>query len=112
MLSNKFLYMQKNILDTLIRIPTQNLRGIETNMYKKTKELVELAEAFARKRDGIDETTKVLHIKLRQQVLAALGNRGFSDSITEQKYRINHEFIKIHRKLLNEEIGKYRKLKD
>src|SRR5436190_21567504 len=67
--------------------------------------------AFARSRDGIDETTEVLPIKLRQQILSALGNRGFNDFINEKEHT-THEFIKIHQSLLNEEIGKYRKLKD
>lgn len=46
--------------------------GMESFMYRRDNELIDVAEAFARKRDGIDGTTKVFPIKLRQLIFAAL----------------------------------------
>jgi hypothetical protein len=85
--------------------------GTETYLYNQTYELMQLAEVFALERDGIDETTKILPIKLRQQVCASLGNRGFSD-ILNRNYRTPHDFIRKCQFNLNNEINKYRILKD
>ncbi|PKY15186.1 hypothetical protein RhiirB3_380711 [Rhizophagus irregularis] len=82
--------------------------GAETNLYNKTYEIAQLAEILASERDGIDETTRTLSIKLRQEVFAALGNRGFKKNINKKK----HDFIKKNKSNLNKEINKYRKLKD
>ncbi|CAB5127218.1 unnamed protein product [Rhizophagus irregularis] len=82
--------------------------GAETNLYNITYEITRLAEILASERDGIDETTRTLSIKLRQEVFAALANRGFNDIINGEK----HDFIKTNQYNLNSEINKYRKLKD
>ncbi|RIA87534.1 hypothetical protein C1645_877976 [Glomus cerebriforme] len=86
--------------------------GIETHIYKRTIELIDLADAFARKRDGCDDTTKVLPIKLRQHIYAALGNRGFNDYISKSHFAVTHDFIKKYKDTLNKEISKYRTFKD
>jgi len=82
-------------------------------MHQKAKELMELAEAFAEKRDGDDDTTRVFPIKLRQQIFAALGNRGFNNVVVKNKnLNFPHEFISKYQSILNNEIEKYRKHKD
>ncbi|PKC17261.1 hypothetical protein RhiirA5_493144 [Rhizophagus irregularis] len=85
--------------------------GMESFMHRRANELIEVAEAFARKRDGIDDTTKAFPTKLRQQIFAALGNRGFNNVINNNKNFL-HDFIKKYQSVLNKEINKYRKLKD
>ncbi|CAB4437246.1 unnamed protein product [Rhizophagus irregularis] len=88
-----------------------NARDIEVIMYKKCKDIVKLAKDFAEQRDGVDETTKVLPIKLRQQICKVLGNRGFKEIIYKiRNYKIIHEFIRKNQYNLNKEINKYRKL--
>ncbi|GBB86660.1 hypothetical protein RclHR1_13020006 [Rhizophagus clarus] len=82
--------------------------GIETHLYHRTYDLIQLAEVIVEKRDGVD---KSLPIKLRQEVFAALGDRGFNN-IIDNKETFPHEFISYYQVILNEEIGKYRTLKD
>ncbi|GES97246.1 hypothetical protein GLOIN_2v1678875 [Rhizophagus clarus] len=84
----------------------------ETNLYNRTYELAQLAEVFASERDGIDETTETLPIKLRQEVFAALGNRGFNNIINSKRKTSPHKFIKRNQINLNNEINKYRALRD
>ncbi|CAB4437239.1 unnamed protein product [Rhizophagus irregularis] len=38
--------------------------GMESFMYRRANELIDVAEAFAKKRDGIDDTTKVFPINV------------------------------------------------
>ncbi|CAB4375330.1 unnamed protein product [Rhizophagus irregularis] len=86
--------------------------GMETHLFNKTKEMVELTRNFAKRRAGIDESTKVLPIKLRQQVCAALGNRGFNDMIDNEKKIFTHNFVSRYQNILNTEINNYRKISD
>ncbi|CAI2175028.1 5909_t:CDS:1 [Funneliformis geosporum] len=88
------------------------LYGIETTLYAKANEIINLTEDFAIKRTGTDDTTKVLSIKLRQQIFGALGNRGFNNMITDSRKILPHKFIDYFKSVLNDEIGKYRILKD
>jgi uncharacterized protein (DUF3084 family) len=87
-------------------------RGMESFMYRKAYELIKVAEVFAVKRDGIDETTEVFPIKLRQLIFATLGNRGFNNVINNNNQNFTHDFIRKYQSVLNKEIEKYRKLKD
>ncbi|CAB4375347.1 unnamed protein product [Rhizophagus irregularis] len=87
-----------------------NARDIEVIMYKKCKDIVKLAKDFAEQRDGVDETTKVLPIKLRQQICKVLGNRGFNNVINRNNQKFLHDFIRKNQYNLNKEINKYRKL--
>ncbi|CAB4437374.1 unnamed protein product [Rhizophagus irregularis] len=86
--------------------------GTETYLYNRTCDLLQLAEVIAEKRDGVDDITSVLPIRLRQEVFAALGNRGFNRIIAKTGTTYPHEFINGYQDILNREIGKYRKLKD
>ncbi|CAB5127248.1 hypothetical protein RhiirA5_406097 [Rhizophagus irregularis] len=88
-------------------------REIETIMLKKANNLSRLAEDFANQRDGVDEPTKVLHIKLRQEICAALINRGFNNVVNKKKNQsFPHNFISEYQDVLNNEIGKYRRILD
>ncbi|CAB4437251.1 unnamed protein product [Rhizophagus irregularis] len=89
-----------------------NTRDIEVIMFRKCKDIVNLAIDFAELRDGVDETTKSFPIKLRQQLYATLGNRGFNHVINKNNHnqKFLHDFIKRNQSFLNKEINKYRKL--
>ncbi|CAB4375354.1 unnamed protein product [Rhizophagus irregularis] len=88
-------------------------REIETIMLKKANNLSRLAEDFANQRDGVDEPTKVLHIKLRQKICAALIYRGFNNVVNKKKNQsFPHNFISEYQDVLNNEIGKYRRILD
>ncbi|CAB4437235.1 unnamed protein product [Rhizophagus irregularis] len=86
--------------------------GTETYLYNRTCALLRLAEVIAEKRDGVDDITSILPIRLRQEVFAALGNRGFNRIIAKTGTTFPHEFISGYQDILNREINKYRKLKD
>ncbi|CAG8440667.1 uncharacterized protein OCT59_009851 [Rhizophagus irregularis] len=86
--------------------------GMETHLFNKTKEIVELTRNFEKRRAGIDESTKVLPIKLRQQICAALGNRGFNDMIDNKKKTFTHDFVSRYQNILNNEISYYRRIND
>ena len=68
-------------------------------------------EVFSRKRDGIDETTKVLPIKLRQQVFTALGTRGFND-IKKSDKSSKHDFISVISSQINKMMNEYRTIRN
>ncbi|PKY56744.1 hypothetical protein RhiirA4_508073 [Rhizophagus irregularis] len=87
-----------------------NARDIEVIMYRRCKDIVKLAKDFAEQRDGVDETTEALPIKVRQQICAALGNRGFNNVINKNNQNFLHDFIKRSQFFLNNEINIYRKL--
>ncbi|GBC08040.1 hypothetical protein RclHR1_07890007 [Rhizophagus clarus] len=87
--------------------------GMESFMSRKANELIEVAEVFARERVGTDNVTKVFPIKLRQQIFAALGNRGFNNVVlNDQDKNFIHYFIKKYQPILNKEVDKYRKIND
>ncbi|PKY15179.1 hypothetical protein RhiirB3_466536 [Rhizophagus irregularis] len=86
--------------------------GMESFMHRKANELIEVAGAFVRMRDGIDDTTEAFPTKLRQLIFAALVNRGFNNVVNKNNQTFLHDFIKNYQSVLNKEIDKYRKLKD
>ncbi|CAG8740099.1 1276_t:CDS:2, partial [Dentiscutata erythropus] len=62
----------------------------ELELIHTTSKMTELLGEFNKHRDGVDEVTQVAPIKLRQQIYAVLGDRGFADIKGEQK---EHPFI-------------------
>ncbi|RGB33342.1 hypothetical protein C1646_704619 [Rhizophagus diaphanus] len=67
---------------------------LEAAIFSKTNQLIELTERFTKVNTGTDAHTKILPIKIRQHIYAALGERGFVDS--------NHPLIK---KLVEENLN-------
>ncbi|CAG8495839.1 11569_t:CDS:2 [Dentiscutata heterogama] len=62
----------------------------ELELIHTTSKMTDLLGEFNKHRDGVDEVTQVAPIKLRQQIYAVLGDRGFADIKGEQK---EHPFI-------------------
>ncbi|GBC29227.1 hypothetical protein GLOIN_2v1678875 [Rhizophagus irregularis DAOM 181602=DAOM 197198] len=114
--------IQRHVIEQIIEYAMEYLkdstgprhkRGLESFMYRKANELIEAAEVFTKERDGVDDTTKVFPTKLRQQIFAALGNRGFNNVvINKNNQNFLHFFIKHYQSILNKEIDKYRNIKD
>jgi hypothetical protein len=73
---------------------------LEAVILSRIKELIELTTRFEVTRIGTDEYSRILPTKLRQQVYAVLGHRGFSMS--------DHPFITQLTKDLINEMNKYR----
>ncbi|CAG8499224.1 18048_t:CDS:1 [Racocetra fulgida] len=62
----------------------------ELELIDMTRKMTGLLSEFDKHRDGIDEVTQAAPIKLRQQIYAVLGDRGFADVKDEKK---EHPFI-------------------
>ena len=89
-----------------------SLLHLEAVIASKSKELeVKLVE-FSNSRNEIDAITQTASTKIRQVVNAALGNRGFSDILEENNVSQEHIFIKHYKDVLNEEMNKYRIIKN
>ncbi|GBC08158.1 hypothetical protein RclHR1_07930015 [Rhizophagus clarus] len=73
---------------------------LEATILSKIKELIKLTTRFEEIRTGTDKHSRILPTKLRQQIYAALGHRGFSTS--------DHPFITQLTKDLIDEMNKYR----
>ncbi|KAF0525481.1 hypothetical protein F8M41_014491 [Gigaspora margarita] len=90
----------------LRRIPTTdtNLEDdhLEAGIISRTGELIPLISRFSEFNTGNDEHTRVLPIKLRQQIYAALSNRGFNNQ--------NHQLVQQTLEGLIKEMEKYRKI--
>ncbi|CAG8593926.1 12165_t:CDS:1 [Funneliformis caledonium] len=84
---------------------------LESDIVTKSNELIELMERFCDTRVGEDEVTRVTPIKLRQQVYAALGTRGFSD-IKKSDGDSVHDYIRHISNKINEMMNVYRVIKD
>ncbi|RHZ52256.1 hypothetical protein Glove_463g14 [Diversispora epigaea] len=92
------------IPSTELEIAKNSDETLEVDIVNSADELTKLAEKFANSRSGNDDITRMVSIKVRQQVYAALGVRGLSDP--------NHPFIKkISTKLVNY-ISRYRQIRD
>lgn len=73
---------------------------LEAVILSRIKELIKLATRFEETRTGTDEHSRILPTKLRQQIYAALGHRGFAKS--------DHPFITQLTKDILDEMNKYR----
>ncbi|CAG8471349.1 hypothetical protein C2G38_2057356 [Gigaspora rosea] len=106
--------LQRRILDFIYEISENFKRKISTTdtnieddhleagISSRTQELIPLITRFSEVNAGNDEHTRVLPIKLRQQIFAALSNRGFNTQ--------NHQLVKQTLEGLKREMEKYRKI--
>src|SRR6266540_6044017 len=85
-------------------------KSLEGEIYETTDDLLMKLDEFSKIRDGADDTTKALPIKIRQQIYGFLGNLGFADIIKNEKQE--HHFISEMKNWLNNEINKLRIIND
>ncbi|RGB33353.1 hypothetical protein C1646_704639, partial [Rhizophagus diaphanus] len=94
-----------NIADNLYRYAESsnsfNDGRLESFIVYYTQELVEYTNLLAKSREGKDSITNVTPVKIRQQVYAALGSRGFAKS--------NHSYMN---KLVNDLVNKMEKYRE
>ncbi|PKC15678.1 hypothetical protein RhiirA5_348798 [Rhizophagus irregularis] len=94
-----------NIADNLYRSAenseTFSDGRLESYIVYYTQKLVKFTNLLAKNREGKDSITNVTPIKIRQQVYAALGSRGFAKS--------NHSYMK---KLVNDLVSKMEKYRE
>ncbi|CAG8506652.1 22432_t:CDS:2, partial [Dentiscutata erythropus] len=81
---------------------------LESNIAYKTNDLIKSIERLSYERVGSDLVTQAAPIKLRQQIFAVLGYRGFSDTFENGL----HPYISEWREQLNQSINRYRLYKD
>ncbi|CAG8510016.1 2981_t:CDS:2 [Diversispora eburnea] len=79
----------------------------ELEVISRSKNLMTTVENFANNRDGKDEVSLVAPTKIRQQIYALLGDRGFSD-ITIKGEKISHPVIQNIASELSKVMNKYR----
>ncbi|CAG8544048.1 29917_t:CDS:2, partial [Racocetra persica] len=113
--------LQRFVLETILdstskyfeeRLPDENTeeRSLETRIVFETKNLLDKMKHFAKFREGDDDVTRALPIKLRQQIYAVLGNRGFSKVIS--KDTVEHPFINETQEQLIRKINSIRTIND
>ncbi|CAG8703401.1 7768_t:CDS:1 [Cetraspora pellucida] len=81
----------------------------ELELIHTTRKMIELLSEFDKHRDGIDEVTQAIPIKLRQQIYAVLGDRGFADIKDDKK---EHPFISYATKEIDNIMSKFRTFRD
>ncbi|GBB98352.1 hypothetical protein RclHR1_03200002 [Rhizophagus clarus] len=85
---------------------------LESDIVESATNLTGLMERLYHNRLGDDEITRLIPIRLRQQIYIALGTRGFND-IKESISKYNqHKFINVISKKLNEMMDKFREIRD
>ncbi|KAF0513794.1 hypothetical protein F8M41_017748 [Gigaspora margarita] len=81
----------------------------ELDLIDTTGKMIRLLSEFEKHRDGVDEVTQVAPIKLRQQIYAVLGDRGFANIKGEQK---EHPFIAELSRYIDYTMSRFRTFKD
>ncbi|PKY18540.1 kinase-like protein, partial [Rhizophagus irregularis] len=84
---------------------------LEKEIATTAKDLENKLAYFFKTRNGDDTITQPASIKVRQDVNIALGNRGFSDVLSNGNYT-SHVYIIMKTTELNREMNKYRIIKD
>ncbi|CAB5126732.1 unnamed protein product [Rhizophagus irregularis] len=84
---------------------------LEKEIATTAKDLENKLAYFFKTRNGDDTITQSASIKVRQDVNIALGNRGFSDVLSNGNYT-SHVYIIMKTTELNREMNKYRIIKD
>ncbi|CAG8788268.1 2778_t:CDS:1, partial [Racocetra fulgida] len=85
---------------------------LESNIIRKTDDLIGLINRFSNERVGTDDVTRVASIKLRQQVYVILGNRGYANVYEKNIENKQHPFLTIFQKRLNDSMNQYRAVND
>ncbi|CAB5392057.1 unnamed protein product [Rhizophagus irregularis] len=85
---------------------------LEAEIYNTTDKLLKMTELFTKIRVGTDRVSEAIPTKLRQQVYAILGNRGFSQTFEEENDSKEHLFIVRLRDDILNLMNRYRELKN
>ncbi|PKY62400.1 hypothetical protein RhiirA4_488809, partial [Rhizophagus irregularis] len=85
---------------------------LEAEIFNTTDKLLKMTELFTKIRVGTDRVSEAVPTKLRQQVYAILGNRGFSQTFEDENDSKEHLFIvKLRGDILNL-MNRYREFKN
>ncbi|CAG8629857.1 9300_t:CDS:1, partial [Dentiscutata heterogama] len=113
--------LQRCVLETILKLTHEyfqltknegeniNERLLETCIVFEANNLINKMKNFANFREGDDDVTKALPVKLRQQIYAVLGNRGFSKILSEDA---EHPFINDIQQQLIEKMNSFRTVND
>ncbi|CAB5201055.1 hypothetical protein RhiirA5_350525 [Rhizophagus irregularis] len=85
---------------------------LESEIVDRATYLTGLMEKLYNNRLGNDEITRLIPIRLRQQVYTALGTRGFNDIKKPLNNYSKHNFIDIISKRMNKIMNQFRRIKD
>ncbi|CAB4437281.1 unnamed protein product [Rhizophagus irregularis] len=112
--------LQHHIIKTITKDIRKYFKGnlnehsiihLEKEIATTAKDLENKLNDFSKTRNGDDTITQSASIKVRQDVNIALGNRGFSDVLSNGNYT-SHVYIIMKTTELNREMNKYRIIKD
>ncbi|CAB5110117.1 unnamed protein product [Rhizophagus irregularis] len=85
---------------------------LEAEIFNTTDKLLQMTDLFTKIRVGTDRVSEAIPTKLRQQVYAILGNRGFSQTFEDKSNSKEHPFIVKLRDDILDLMNRYRKFKD
>ncbi|CAB4446944.1 unnamed protein product [Rhizophagus irregularis] len=85
---------------------------LEAEIFNTTDKLLKMTELFTKIRVGTDRVSEAVPTKLRQQVYAILGNRGFSQTFEDENDSKEHLFIVKLRDDILDLMDRYRRFKD
>ncbi|CAG8714980.1 13932_t:CDS:1 [Dentiscutata erythropus] len=104
--------LQQHVLKEILSYVDTSHEGLELDIIQKADDLIELIKRFSYERVGADDITRVAPIKLRQQIYAILGYRGYAN-VDENKFEnTQHPFLFIYQRKLNDTMNNYRVLND
>ncbi|RIA82731.1 hypothetical protein C1645_493116 [Glomus cerebriforme] len=107
--------LQRHVLEEIIEDANHHLsktESLERNIYEMiTRVFPQMLNEFSTKRDGANDITRALPIKIRQQIYGFLGSLGFADIIND-KNKQEHPIISDIKDKLNKSINKLRTYKD
>ncbi|GET51939.1 hypothetical protein GLOIN_2v1702277 [Rhizophagus irregularis DAOM 181602=DAOM 197198] len=85
---------------------------LEAEIFNTTDKLLTMTELFTKIRVGTDRVSEAIPTKLRQQVYAILGNRGFSQTFKDVNDSKEHQFIVKLRDYISNLMNRYREFKN
>ncbi|RIB25664.1 hypothetical protein C2G38_432817 [Gigaspora rosea] len=115
--------LQRFVLETILNLTQEyfqltnneneniNEKLLETGIVFEVNSLITKMKHFANFREGDDDVTKALPVKLRQQIYAVLGNRGFSKVLSEDTIA-EHPLINDIQQQLIQMMNRFRTIND
>lgn len=111
--------LQRHVLETIFGYVSMYINNknfgehysLEALIANKAGELILITQKFGKTREGNDNITPAVPVKIRQLIYSSLGNRGFSNFTIGREIH-EHNFIDKFKTKLNEEMEKYRKILD
>ncbi|CAI2164475.1 8384_t:CDS:2 [Funneliformis geosporum] len=111
-MANKYFDNQTNDIDIKkVEDNASQQQNLEMNIINVTEQLLKLTDSISTNRAGDETVSKATSTKIRQQIYAILGNRGFSNIISDKGDK-EHPLIVNLRKAIIDLMNRYRTIKN